>query len=169
MAGDTPSSSFCLPPPAALVDRTLHALGFRFTHISPGKVAGRLKVTETCCQPFNILNGGVSALVAESLASLGAYVASDFQQVAGVQLSTNHVKAALLGEEVEAEACPIHIGRTIQVWGVQIRKMDSSSTSTSTSGSNVLVSTSKVTILCNRQASQAHKDYEDTIKKYAKL
>ncbi|KAG6507280.1 1,4-dihydroxy-2-naphthoyl-CoA thioesterase 1-like [Zingiber officinale] len=164
MAGATPSSSSCLPPPAALVDRTLHALGFRFTHISPGKVAGRLKVTETCCQPFNLLNGGVSALVAESLASLGAYVASDFRQVAGVQLSTNHVKAALLGEEVEAEACPIHVGRTIQVWEVQIRKMDSS-----TSGRNVLVSSSKVTILCNRQTSQAHKDYEDTIKKYAKL
>lgn len=51
-----------------------------------------------------------------------------------------------------------------KVWGVQIRKIDDSA-----SGSNVLVSTSKVTILCNRQVSQAHKDYEYTIKKYAKL
>ena len=38
------------PPPMASIDRTLHALGFQYTLISPGKLTGRLKVTETCCQ-----------------------------------------------------------------------------------------------------------------------
>ncbi|CAD5171461.1 unnamed protein product [Musa acuminata subsp. malaccensis] len=153
------------PPPMASIDRTLHALGFQYTLISPGKLTGRLKVTETCCQPFDVLNGGVSALVAESVASLGAYVASGFRRVAGVQLCTNHVKAALLGEEVEAEAKPIQVGGAIQkVWEVQIRKIDPSP-----SGSKALLSTSKVTLLCYRQAPHSVEDYAETIKKYAKL
>ncbi|URE01220.1 Thioesterase superfamily [Musa troglodytarum] len=154
------------PPPMASIDRSLHALGFQYTLISPGKLTGRLKVTETCCQPFDVLNGGVSALVAESVASLGAYVASGFRRVAGVQLCTNHVKAALLGEEVEAEAKPIQVGGAIQVWEVQIRKIDPSP-----SGSKALLSTSKVTLFCYRQAPHAtkDKDYAETIKKYARL
>ncbi|XP_008779053.1 1,4-dihydroxy-2-naphthoyl-CoA thioesterase 1-like [Phoenix dactylifera] len=155
------------PSPAtmtAAIDRTLHAIGFEFELISPEKVAGRLKVTTTCCQPFDVLNGGVSALIAETLASFGAYVATGFRRVVGVQLSTNHLKPAVLGEEVEAEARPIQKGKTIQVWEVQIQKRDPSTT-----GSKVLLSTSRVTLICNQQASESMKSYEETLKKYAKL
>ena len=85
----------------AVADKALHVLGLEFTHISASEVAGRLPVTGTCCQPFGVLNGGVSALVAESLAS--------------VQLSVNHLHPARLGDLVQARASPVQLGRSIQV------------------------------------------------------
>ena len=66
-------------------------------------------------QPFQVLHGGVSALVAEGLASMGAHMASGFRRVAGVSLSINHFRSAKVGDVVLVRAAPIHVGRSTQV------------------------------------------------------
>ncbi|GMH18260.1 hypothetical protein Nepgr_020101 [Nepenthes gracilis] len=160
------SSSSHSPPPwkTEEIDNPLSTMGFEFEELSPEKVAGRLLVTEKCCQPFNVLHGGVSALIAEALASWGAYLACGLKRVAGIHLSIEHLKPADLGDLVFAQATPLRVGRTIQVWEVQLWKTD-----TSNSNNKFVISTSRVTLLSNLPVPDHAKDVAPTLRKFAKL
>ncbi|KAL5219321.1 hypothetical protein ABZP36_020005 [Zizania latifolia] len=148
----------------AELDPPLHALGFEIEEVSPAELTGRLVVTPICCQPFKVLHGGVSALIAEGLASMGAHMASGYRRVAGVQLSINHFRSASLGDTVLARASPVHVGRSTQVWEVKLWKMDPS-----TKEKGPQISESRVTLLCNLPVPEKMKDAGDALKKYSKL
>jgi len=73
-------------------------------------------------QPFGLLHGGASVLLAETLASLAGHLCLDpaeKKQAAGLEINANHLRAVTSGV-VTGTARPVHLGRTTQVWEIRI-------------------------------------------------
>jgi len=81
-----------------------------------------MPVDERTHQPAGYLHGGASVLLAETAASIGGFlnVNEEEEAVFGVEINANHLKSKREGV-VTATATPIHIGRTTQVWNIDIR------------------------------------------------
>lgn len=96
------------------------SLGIEITAIGDDYLQGRMPVDARTRQPFGLLHGGSSVLLAETLGSLGAYYASaPGHHVVGLDINANHLRAATSGW-VTGVARPIHIGRTTHVWQIDI-------------------------------------------------
>jgi uncharacterized protein (TIGR00369 family) len=90
----------------------------------PDRVVMRLPVDWRVHQPFGILHGGVSALLAESAASLGGTLAAGPERsVVGIELSASHLRGLRDGH-LTAEATPVRVGRTVQVWRIVLTDDD---------------------------------------------
>ncbi|RYY99664.1 MAG: hotdog fold thioesterase [Comamonadaceae bacterium] len=95
-------------------------LGIEFTEVGDDFIRGRVPVDGRTRQPFGILHGGVSVVLAETLGSCGAhYSIPDGQRAVGLDINANHIKAAFSGW-VTGTARPVHRGRTTQVWQIDL-------------------------------------------------
>lgn len=84
------------------------------------RVVLRLPVIWKVHQPYGILHGGVSALLAESAASLGAALAAGpDRQVVGIEINASHLRSVREGH-LTATATPLRAGRTVQVWSISL-------------------------------------------------
>ena len=107
----------------ALLPRTAPgSLGIRITELGEDFLRGTMPVDERTKQPFGLLHGGSSVLLAETLASLAGFLCLDAdagQQAAGIEINANHLRA-VTGGEVTGTARPVHLGRNTQVWEIRI-------------------------------------------------
>ena len=112
---------------AALPDgsRSIHELlDVEVLEAGPERVVMRLPVDWRVHQPYGILHGGVSALLAESAASFGAALAAGPERgVVGIELNASHLRSVRDGH-LTAEATPVRVGRTIQVWRIALTDDD---------------------------------------------
>jgi uncharacterized protein (TIGR00369 family) len=105
---------------------TIHeVLGIRGVEMSPERVVLEMDVGPQVHQPMGLLHGGASAVIAESAASMGAFLNCDPTQqfVVGVDLNITHLRAKRSGT-VRATATPIRRGRSVQVWNIDIKGED---------------------------------------------
>jgi uncharacterized protein (TIGR00369 family) len=95
-------------------------LGIEFTELGASHLIGRMPVDSRTRQPFGILHGGASVLLAETLVSCAAtFVAAPGQACVGMEINANHLRPVTSGW-VTGTARPISLGRRSQVWEVRI-------------------------------------------------
>lgn len=99
-----------------------HATGIEFEHIAKDKVVATMPVNENTVQPFRLLHGGASVVLAETLASLGAWFSLDGNDktAVGVEINANHIRSVKEGGMVRGTATPIKRGSRIHVWETKI-------------------------------------------------
>jgi uncharacterized protein (TIGR00369 family) len=99
-------------------------LDVEVVEVGPQRVVMRLPVTWKVHQPYGILHGGVSALLAESAASFGAALnVGPERQVVGIEIGASHLRSVRDGH-LTATATPLRAGRTVQVWAVSLTDDD---------------------------------------------
>jgi uncharacterized protein (TIGR00369 family) len=99
-------------------------LGVEILEATAERVVMRLPVDWRVHQPYGLLHGGVSALLAESAASFGGALASGpDRSVVGIELNASHLRGLQDGH-LTAVATPLRVGRTVQVWSIALHDDD---------------------------------------------
>ena len=100
-------------------------MGIEFTEFGPDWLSARMPVDQRTLQPFHLLHGGASVLLAESLGSCAGNLCLDAgkRYCIGQEINANHLRAVRQGW-VTGRASPIHLGRTSQVWEIRISDAD---------------------------------------------
>jgi 1,4-dihydroxy-2-naphthoyl-CoA hydrolase len=96
-------------------------LGIQFTEIGDDFLTATMPVTERTKQPLGILHGGANLALAETVASMAANAVVDLSQFycVGLEINANHLRTIKEGI-VTAVTSPIHLGRTTQIWQINI-------------------------------------------------
>ena len=79
----------------------------------------RLEINDTHHQPYGIVHGGVYCTLAESAASVGAVMAIGGKPAVGMSNHTDFLRSMREGT-ITAVATPIHVGRSSQLWEVDM-------------------------------------------------
>lgn len=96
-------------------------LGIEFTEIGDDFLTARMPVDRRTIQPYGLLHGGASVLLAETVGSAAAHCCIDDSRwlTVGIEINANHVRG-VRGGWVHGTARPLHLGRTTQLWEIRI-------------------------------------------------
>jgi 1,4-dihydroxy-2-naphthoyl-CoA hydrolase len=101
-------------------DTAVAHLGMEFLEVGDDFIRARVPVDKRTRQPYGLLHGGVSVVLAETLGSCGAaYASPEGWRAVGLDINANHIRSATSGW-VTGVTRPVHVGRTTQVWHIDM-------------------------------------------------
>lgn len=113
-------------------------MGVKITSIENKRAVAQLTVDERHLRPGNIMNGGISLMLIETVGSISSmlHINVTSQNAFGLQVNANHVAVAYPGDVLTVTADSVHLGRTTHIWDVNIFNQN-----------NKLVSSGRITML----------------------
>lgn len=123
--------------PLGLGTMTEH-LDLEWVEVGDNFLKARLPVNQKTIQPYGLLHGGASCVLAETLGSVGSAMVIDHSKYycVGLEINANHIKGVRKGY-VTGVATPLHLGSTTHVW--EIRMYDESEKLTCISRLTVII------------------------------
>ena len=96
-------------------------LSIAFTEIRPDGLIAKMPVTDRVKQPIGIVHGGANVVLAETVASTAANMVVNINEYycVGLEINTNHIRSVRAGV-VFAECKPFHLGKSTQVWHIEL-------------------------------------------------
>ncbi|PWJ57413.1 1,4-dihydroxy-2-naphthoyl-CoA hydrolase [Dyadobacter jejuensis] len=101
-------------------------VGIEFIEIGKDFLVAKMPVDARTQQPFGILHGGASVVLAETLGSVASYLClpdPSKQQAVGLDINANHIRPVSEGF-VYGKAQALHIGRSTHIWEIKITNED---------------------------------------------
>jgi len=100
-------------------------LDIRFESFTDDSVTGSMPVDSRTHQPYGLLHGGASVVLAESIGSMASALCIDTSKFycVGLEVNANHLRGLRSGR-VTAIARPVHLGRTTHVWDIRLHGED---------------------------------------------
>lgn len=102
------------------VGNMVEHLGIKFTRLDDNELEATMPVDNRTRQPFGLLHGGASVVLAETLGSVAGYLCTEGEQkIVGLEVNANHLRSAREGL-VRGVCRAVHVGRRHQVWAIEI-------------------------------------------------
>ncbi len=103
------------------METIMEAIGIEVVEVTKDQVIATMPVHGPTRQPFGLLHGGASVVLAETVASVGSahLVDQKTEAAVGLEINANHIRSMREGM-VKAIGVPLHIGRTTHIWEIKI-------------------------------------------------
>ncbi len=100
-------------------------LGIEWVELGNDFIKARMPVNERTKQPYGLLHGGASCVLAETIGGVASAMVVDTAQFqcVGLEINANHVHSATSGY-VTGIARPLHLGKSTHVWDIKIYNED---------------------------------------------
>lgn len=99
-------------------------LDIKFIEFGPDYIVASMPVDERTIQPYGMLHGGASVVLAETIGSVASLycIPQDENKIpVGIEINASHVKSVMKGDVVIATARPFRLGKSLHIWNIEIK------------------------------------------------